>query len=194
MKKWMPILVTLLTTLGCEEHLPARIVPQNTLEITDLSFSQGIHQSGPYMEFIITIANGYEETFQAEVEVNGHLVVWWKNRPEVHITLPVDNRHFAPPSQFSGQTLTIDAGGRCLLKLYWYLSLGDGRSLLDLLDYSGSVPAQGLITAKPEIFVVEAEIKLFDQTGYLPSKRLSFTFTGIKQIPLEAGFTPKTAK
>ncbi|HOT98358.1 MAG TPA: hypothetical protein PLN61_00365 [bacterium] len=178
----LPLLV-----LACDESLPPRQEPQNTLAITQVIYTQGMYASGPFMEFVFIITNLYEETFQGEVAVNGHATVWWKNRPQIRTTLAINNQHFTPPSRLQGNTLTIDPGGRCALKIYWYLTLEDGRSLLDLLDYSDSVPVEGLIKSRPETFVMEATIKLFDQTGYLRSEPFTFSFTGYKAAPASGG-------
>ncbi len=183
MKKMQLLWLLPLLALACDESLPPRQQPQDTLAITQVIFTQGMYASGPFMEFVFLIANQYEETFQGEVTVNGHATVWWKNHPEIRATLPINNQHFAPPSRLAGHTLTIDSGGHCALKIYWYLALEDGRSLLDLLDYSGSVPVEGLIKSRPETFVMEATIKIFDQTGYLHSEPFTFTFTGYKPAP-----------
>lgn len=166
--------------LACEESLPPRVEPENPLVLTKMVANQGIYQAGPHMVFVIEISNLYEETFQEEVNVHGKVTVWWERKPEIRTELEVTNSHFVPPTRLTGSVLTLDPGERCALKVYWYLQLDDGSSLLDLLDYSGAVPAGGLIQSKPERFVVEAEIKLFNQLGYLQSERLGFTFIGTK--------------
>jgi hypothetical protein len=176
-------LILLCQLLSCEESLPPRIEPENTLAITDVIYVQGMYGTGPFMEFIFTIENLYEETFQEEINIDGMATIWWKIRPDVRITLPIGNQHLVPPSRISGNVLTIDPGAHCALKIYWYLKLADGRSLLDLLDYTGSVAVEGLVKSKPEIFVMEAEIKLFNQLGYLQSKQITFSFVGYKPAP-----------
>ena len=181
MKSRILLLILVASLLACEESLPTRQEPQNPLAITNVIYAQGMYSTGPFMEFLFLITNNYEETFQAEVTVTGHVTVWWKKRPDTRITLDLGNQHFVEPSKINGKILTIDPGSFCTLKIYWYLQLENGASLLDLLDYSDSVPSGGLIKSKPETFVMEAGIKLFDQTGYLQSKPLTFTFVGYKQ-------------
>ncbi|NLP09026.1 hypothetical protein GX408_01380 [bacterium] len=176
------LLVLLLTALSCEEKMPPRIEPQNTLAITNVFYAQGIYDSGPFMEFVFIITNLYEETFEGKVEIVGKAHVWMKKTPSIRATVAISNHHLAPPSKISGNVLTIDPGGRCVLKVYWYLMLDDGRNLLDLLDYSGSAASGGLIRSKPELFVMDAEIKLFNQLGYLQSERMVFEFTGYKPV------------
>lgn len=166
--------------IACEESLPPRVEPDNPLVLTKIIANQGIYQAGPHMVFVLEISNLYEETFQEKVTVNGKITVWWKKRPEIRKVLDISNNHFVPPTRLTGSVLTLDPGERCALKIYWYLQLDDGSSLLDLLDYSGAVPAGGLIQSKPESFAVEAEIKLFDQLGYLKSEQLTFSFTGTR--------------
>ncbi|OPZ64611.1 MAG: hypothetical protein BWY83_03156 [bacterium ADurb.Bin478] len=182
MKSFRPIcsLVLLLTALSCEEKMPPRIQPQNTLALTNVFYTQGAYASGPFMEFLFIITNLYEETFEGKVQIVGKAHVWMKKTPSIRATIAIGNHHLAPPSKIVGDVLTIDPGGRCALKVYWYLLLDDGRNLLDLLDYSGNAATGGLIRSKPELFVMDAEIKLFNQLGYLQSERLVFEFTGYK--------------
>ncbi len=177
------ILLPLLFVFACDETLPPRIEPQNTLAISNVIYSQGIYIDGAHMVFIIEIENRYLETFQEQVDVVGKATIWWQNRPQVRATLAIGNQHFVPPSRFQGNVLTLDPGGRCALKIYWYLTLDDGRNLLDLLDYSDGVAREGLINSKPETFVMEAEIKLFSQIGYLRSQPIVFSFIGYKKAP-----------
>jgi hypothetical protein len=192
MKKWTVLLpLILLPLLACDESLPTRQQPQTTLTISDVIYVQGYYNFGPFMEFVFLITNLYEETFQEEVKINGQITIWWVNHPEIRATVEIGNQHLVPPSKISGNTLTIDPGGRCALKIYWYLQLEDGRSLIDLLDYSGSVPSGGLIKSKTETFMMEGNIKLFDQLGYLYSPPMKFEFYGLKQAanPDNAGIT-----
>ncbi len=174
------LLILLMTALACEEKMPPRIEPQNTLAITNVLYTQGAYASGPFMEFVFIITNLYEETFEGKVEIVGKAHVWMKKTPSIRATIAISNHHLAPPSNIVGDVLTIDPGGRCALKVYWYLLLDDGRNLLDLLDYSGSTASGGLIRSKPELFVMDAEIKLFNQLGYLQSERMVVEFTGYK--------------
>ncbi|HNW58408.1 MAG TPA: hypothetical protein PKI62_01875 [bacterium] len=187
MRKRLLLLLLPWLGLACDESLPPRQEPQNTLAISDVIYTQGMYASGLFMEFVFIIENIYTETFQAPVAVNGQATVWWKNHPDIRVDLKINNQHFAPPSRFTGSTLTIDPGGRCALKIYWYLTLEDGRSLLDLLDYSGSVPVEGLIKSRPETFMMQATIKLFDKTGYLRTEPFTFSFSGYKPAPTGGG-------
>jgi len=185
MKNGTPALwaTLLMLMLSCTESLPPRIEPQNTLAITKVIYTQGIDSFGPFMEFVFSVTNLYQETFEAHVDIAGQAHVWLKRSPSIRATLAIGNQHLVAPSKISGNILTIDPGGRCDLKIYWYLKLDDGRSLLDLLDYSEGHVYEGSINAKPETFVMDAEIKLFNQLGYLQSERLVYTFVGYKAVP-----------
>jgi hypothetical protein len=141
-----------------------------------------MYDAGPFMEFVIQINNQYSETFQDKVNIVGQVRIWLKRDPSVRATVAIRNYHLVAPSKITGDVLTIDPGGRCDLKMYWYLILDDGRNVLDLLDYSAGVEREGLINAKPEVFEMEADIKLFSQTGYLHSDRLDITFTGTRKV------------
>lgn len=176
------LLVLSLWLWSCDEKLPPRVEPANTLAITRVIYTQGMYDASAFMEFVVQITNRYTETFQDKVNVVGQVRIWLKRDPSVRATVAIRNYHLVAPSKITGDVLTIDPGGRCDLKMYWYLILDDGRNVLDLLDYSAGVEWEGLINAKPEVFVMEADIKLFSQTGYLYSDRLEITFTGTRKV------------
>jgi len=176
---WLIFLV-LLFFLTCDESLPPRIVPQDTLEITAIIANQGANAGGIFVAINVFGQNNYEETFQDTVDVKGNIHIWWARKPEIEANVPLDNRHFTKPTRISGNILTLDPGEKFRLEALWYLNLDDGRYLINLLDFSNSSVINGIIIAKPEKFMVEVQLTLYEETGLLRSEPHEFIIEGWK--------------
>ena len=174
------IFILLLFFLSCEESLPPRIVPQNSLEITEIIANQEANGGGIFMAIKVIGVNRYADTFQDTVKVNGNIHIWWVRKPEIEANVPLDNRHFKDPTRISGSVLTLDPGEEFHLETLWYLKADDGKNIIDLLDFSNSPVIDGIVTAAPEKFVLEVQLTLFNETGLLRSKPHEFIITGWK--------------
>jgi hypothetical protein len=174
------IFLSVIFFFSCEESLPPRIVPQNTLEITEIIANQEANNDGIFIAVRIIGENKYVETFQDTVNVEGNIHIWWMKHPEIEANVPLDNRYFVEPTRIQGSILTIDPGGEFHLETRWYLNTDDGKNIIDLLDFSHSPVVGGIVTAAPEKFMLEVQLTLFKQTGLLRSKPLEFIFTGWK--------------
>ncbi len=150
----------------CEETLPPRLAPQNVLEVAGVNYMQGIDKGGlPYMAFVITIRNNYDEVFQEKVNITGTMTIWMRGRPDLLATMEIRNGNIAAPSNFIGNTLTLEPGGKCFLQLYWYLYFNDGQYLANMFG------------ERPVEMVMEAEFRIFSQIGYLKTEPLAITYT-----------------
>ncbi|MCI0493567.1 hypothetical protein L0Z72_01060 [candidate division KSB1 bacterium] len=170
----------LMVLVSCEESLPPRIVPQNTLEITGIIANQEGGDAGIFVAIKVFGVNRYIETFQDTVKVNGNIHIWWARKPEIEANVPLSNRHFTDPTRISGSVLTLDPGEEFHLETLWYLNTDDGNNIIDLLDFSNSPVIGGIVTAAPEKFVLEVQLTLFNETGLLRSKLHEFIITGWK--------------
>lgn len=175
---WLLYCITLVF-IGCEESLPPRIVPQNTLEITDILTAQETN-GGIFIAIKVVGENKYGETFQDTVDVNGKIHVWWTRDPDFEATVPLNNRHFVDPTRIESNIITLDPGDEFHLETRWYLNADDGRYLIDLLDFSQNPVIGGIVTAAPEKFMLEVQLTLFKETGLLHSEPYEFIITGWK--------------
>ena len=174
------IFLSVIFFFSCEESLPPRIVPENTLAITKIFATQEASNAGIFIGIRIIGENKYVETFQDTVNMKGNIHIWWTKHPEIEANVPLDNRYFVEPTRIQGSILTIDPGGEFHLETRWYLNTDDGKNIIDLLDFSHSPIVEGIVTAAPEKFMLEVELTLFKQTGLLRSKPQEFIFTGWK--------------
>lgn len=176
------IFILVLVFFSCDEALPPRMVPQNTLAITDLIANQEAGDGGIFVAIKVVGINRYGETFQDTVKVKGNVHIWWAKRPEIEAHVPLSNRHFKDPTRISGNVLTLDPGEEFHLETFWYCSTDDGTSIIDLLDFSDSPVVDGIVTAAPEKFVLEVQLALFEETGVLRSQPHEFIIKGWKRI------------
>ncbi|MBN2089574.1 hypothetical protein JW964_08165 [candidate division KSB1 bacterium] len=176
---WL-IFILFLLFVACDESLPLRIVPQNTLEITRIIANQESGLGGIFIAIDINGVNGYSETFEDTVTVKGNVHIWWARKPEVQANVAVGNQHFKPPTRISGKVLTLDPGEEFRLETFWYLNTIDGRNIIDMLDFSNSPVVDGMVTAAPEKFILEIQLALFAETGLMHSKRHEFILKGWK--------------
>ena len=174
------IFVLIIVLVSCEESLPSRIVPENTLQITKIFIAQEANNDGIFIAVRIIGENKYVETFQDTVNVEGNIHIWWAKHPDIEANVPLDNRYFVEPTRIQGSILTIDPGGEFHLETRWYLNTDDGRNVIDLLDFSNSPVVGGIVTAAPEKFILEVQLILFKETGLLRSKPQEFVLTGWK--------------
>jgi hypothetical protein len=177
---WLLFCITLFF-ICCEESLPPRIVPQNTLEITDVLTAQEAEANGGIFIAILVVGeNRYSDTFQDIVDVNGKIHIWWTRDPDVEANVPLKNGHFVEPTRIQGNILTLDPGEKFYLKTRWYLNTDDGRYFIDLADFSQSPNIGGIVTAPPEKFMLEVQLTLFKETGLLRSEPHEFIITAWK--------------
>ena len=181
-KVFILILCLLLLVLSCDESLPPRIAPENTLQIVDIWASQMADAAGIFVKFLIIGENLYEETFDADVNVNGELYIKWKRKPEKIATIHLNNTLFAEPTRIEGRTLTLDPGEQFYISVSWYLNTDDGENIIDLLDFSDNNIQGNIATAKPEVFEYETKVIVFDQIGLLISDGYEFTLEGWKMV------------
>ncbi len=174
------IIILLLVLLSCEESLPPRIVPQNTMEITEIITNQEANGGGIFIAIKVVGVNRYGETFQDTVKVKGNIHIWWAKKPEIEANVPLSNRHFTDPTRISGNVLTLDPGEEFHLETLWYLNTDEGKYIINLLDFSNSPVVNGIVTAAPEKFVLEVQLTLFEETGLLLSNLHEFTIIGWK--------------
>jgi len=158
---------------SCDESLPTRIEPQNTLEIGNVLINQGTGPAGIFMSISIKVQNSYEETFDGAVDVKGNIRIWWKQRPEIEANLPI-SRHI---------DLQLDPGESYFIDESWFLETDDGKYVLELLDFSQHDIRYDVLYARPEVFVLEVKVTLFKETGLLTSGPHEFTLQGWKLAP-----------
>lgn len=163
--RWLLLLG--LTVFGCAEPLPSRIVPPNPLVIDNVTVSQGTGDFGIQVVVSVGVRNNFEETFDGQVSINGELHIWWKNRPDVEVHLPI---------QIVDQ-IRLVPGASYQIRELWFLQTDDGQSVLDLLIYPGDVRF-GISYARPETFVAEMRMTVFDATGLLSTGPQEFTLQG----------------
>ncbi len=176
---WL-IFILIFIFLSCDESLPPRIVPQNTLEITDIIANQEGGAAGIFVALKVVGINRYGETFQDTVKVTGNIHIWWARKPEIEANVPLSNRHFKDPTRISGSVLTLDPGEEFHLETFWYLYTDDGKNIIDMLDFSNSPVIDGIVTAAPEKFLLEVQLTLFEATGLILSKPHEFIIKGWK--------------
>lgn len=176
------IFILVLLFFSCDETLPPRMVPQNTLEITEIIVNQEGGDAGIFVAIKVVGVNRYGETFHDTVKVKGNVHIWWAKKPKIEANVPLSNRHFKDPTRISGNVLTLDPGEEFHLETFWYLYTDDGKIIIDMLDFSNSPVVDGIVTAAPEKFVLEVQLVLFEETGLLQSKPHEFIIQGWKRI------------
>ena len=162
---------------SCDESLPTRIVPRDTLEIDHVLINQGTGPAGIFMSISVEVQNAYEETFDGPVDVTGNIRIWWKQRPEIEANLPI-RRHI---------DLQLDPGEGYFIDANWFLGTDDGQYVLELLDFSQNDIRYGVLYAEPEVFVLDVKVTLFKETGLLISGPHEFTLQGWKLAPQTEG-------
>ena len=177
-KKLFPLLCLIWMAFACEESLPTRITPLNTLKIVDVLISQGTGDWGIEVAIVILVENVYHETFSGVTNMNGNVRIWWKRKPEVIANLPIERYDY----------LRLDPGERLLIETRWFLWTDDDQYIIDLLDYSNNDVRYDIIYARPEVFGLEVKLTLFGETGLLVSEPYDFTLRGWK--PVEDGDEP----
>ena len=63
----------------------------------------------------------------------------------------------------------------------------DREDVLEMLDYSGGDVRYGVAYAKPEVFVMEVRVTLFDEIGFLTSGPHEFTLRGWELVESSGG-------
>lgn len=153
---------------SCDESLPTRIVPQNDLEIARVLIAQQTGPAGIQVLSAFYVENMYDETFSGMVNAKGNVRIWWKRRPGFEANLPVREN----------TQLRLDPGERHAFEVRWLLRADDGRYLLDHLDFSGNDVRYGVRYARPEDFLLEISVTVFEETGLLTSGPHEFTLQG----------------
>ena len=178
MRKWVmlrrifPLLFLICFTLSCDESLPLRSGPQNTLEIVDVVIVQGTGGWGIEVSIAVIVENVYHETFDGVANIKGNIRIWWKRRPEIIANLSIEEYDY----------LQLDPGGRYVIESDWFLWTDDGQYVLDLLDYSNDDVRYGNIYARPEVFGLEVKVTIFEEIGLLVSEPYEFTLQGWKPV------------
>ena len=157
---------------SCGESLPARIEPQGTLEIDHLLATQGTGPGGIHIAIAVDVRNQYEETFAGQVDVTGNIHIWWKKNPQIEANIPVRER----------ANLLLDPGERHIINVRWLLLTDDREDVLDMLDYSGGDVRYGVAYARPEVFVMEVKLTVFEEIGLLTAGPHEFTVQGWEVI------------
>ena len=169
---------------SCDESLPPRIVPQNTLVISNIYISQGTDIRGIHISMLIEGENIYEDNFQDTVNVTGNIKIWWLRNPEISAKVKLNNFNFVEPTRIQGRVLTIDPNEKFYLEAKWYLDTDSDKYLIDLLDFTNNDIEGEITTAKPEKFAVKAQVIIFDQIGLITSDRYEFIFVGWKVVDI----------
>lgn len=167
--------------LQCEESLPLRIVPEDTLAITDISVVTNSDDFGyPFLNMTVIGVNAYEKTFQSKVDLSGYVHIWRASDPSVEYYLPVNNAKFRAPTKIVGRTLTVDPNDFFYIAIEWDLIFDDNTKLVDLLIFPTADPAALWIKSLPELFYIEAEMTLFSQTGLMKFEAKPFQLVAWK--------------
>jgi hypothetical protein len=167
--------------------LPPRIVPENTLHITDVFATQGTDGGGLVLVVLIIGENIYEDTFHDTVSLNGYAHIWWKKRPEIEAHVSLHNYHFTTQNEIVGRILTLDPGDKFYIKTKWYFRTDAGNSVLDYFTFEENPDNNGYLHAKPETFVIQVKATLFDQLGFMESEPIEVEIKAWKKVELDDG-------
>lgn len=170
----LPVLLmtVLLLAAGCGESLPTRIVPEGALAVDRVLIGQGTGDLGIEITVDAFVRNNYDETFEGRIELRGEAHIWWKNRPEIEATLPVEY----------SQEVRLNPGQTFRVEWVWFMQTDDGTEVLPLLNYSDGDVRFGIIYARPETFVCEVRMTAFEETGLLTWGPQEFTLTGWRWV------------
>lgn len=161
-----------LALAGCHESLPPRIQPEAPLRIVEVLTGQGTGMAGLHVAITVVVANAYEETLDAPVQITGSFLTRWPGHRQVTATVPVaEQRH-----------LHLAPGDRYVLGRHWHLDTDDGRNLLAMLDFATGDIRHGVLYARPEQLELEVQLTLFQQTGLLQSGPHPFVLQGWRQV------------
>ena len=169
-KKLFPLLCLIWMAVACDESLPTRIVPQNTIQITDILVVPEGNVSRPKIAICIVGENVYEDYFHGEVNLGGYVRVWWSRKPDIESHVPISNAFFVGSTPIQGRTLTLAPGEKFFLELFWHCYSDDGNDIIDMLDFSDYTIRGNIWYAKPEKFALEVEMTVFDQLGLISSE------------------------
>ncbi len=179
----LPVILSLGLLPGCSESLPTRIVPQDTLSIAYVFIGQGTNAGGIHVSIAINVENVYEETFIGTVDVTGNIRISWPRHPDVVVNLPIRRRQ---------TDLHLDPSDAYIVDALWFLRTDDGRSVMDLLDFSSNDVRHGVQYAEPETFLFEVTMTLFEETGLLTSGPHEFVLEGWKTLDDSTGIVSAT--
>ncbi len=180
------LIFCLLLLFSCEETLPPRIVPADTLQIIDVIATQGTDGTGFVIVILIIGENVYEETFQDTVSLNGYAHIWWKKRPEIEAHVQLHNYNFTPENKMVGRILTIDPGQKFYIKTRWYLNTDDGENVMEYFTFKPTPDNNGYIHA-PETFIIQVKATIFDQLGFMESDPVELEIKAWRKVDLGDG-------
>ncbi|MBN2355891.1 hypothetical protein JXO59_07245 [candidate division KSB1 bacterium] len=178
------IVLVLICCLNCEEKLPARFVPPDTLSVSEFFADQyfDLAAGGHCLRIYLAVENIYHETLQDTARVRGQVRIWWKKYPEIIATLSLKNQYIIEPTPINGNYLTLDPGDKCHLRCLWPMLADDGRYVVDLMDFSDSLMVNNLLWAEPDTFLMKAQVQIFKPSGYVQSGEIEAAFTAWKPL------------
>ena len=179
-KKYILLLMLafVMTILSCDEAFPPRMVPSKIIVLRQALATYDVNN----IDFSIVGENIYEETLQDTVDISGKIHLWWKKRSEIQAVIELTNQNFiVPPTRIIPPgILTMDPGERFFIKARWNLITDNGYNIIDLLEFPPELIVNNISKSKPEVFIFNVELNLFDQATKIELKYIEFTYQAWK--------------
>jgi hypothetical protein len=183
MKATLLTLASLMMLLSCrfEDTIAPEPVPQRILVIANFFGDQANYPlTGPCVRICIVVENMGDEAIQDTLRVDGQVRIWFKNRPEIYGLQPVTNKDLFVPLEVTSGRITLEPGQRVYLEVFWKLRTEDGRSIIDLVDYSGSPIVNGQMASQPEVLAMQGQVSIFPNMDYLQTEIYETVYIGYK--------------
>ena len=152
--------------LSCDEALPPYQDPADVFTMT-MTGEYSMNQWENVVKAYVTVANRYDETFQARAVLRGRLKITWQRDTSMHKTVMLDSTNLFSTPNYNKETgvLTIDPGDTFRVRYVWNLVTDSGVDVSTLFVYEKDPSCSQRYIANTETFSLEGEFKVYERTG-----------------------------
>lgn len=183
----------MLMQLDCEERLPVNVDPQQALRATvDPHFAYGPSINDTAVVIYVLVENVFDETFQAEIKPTGFVAIElatdlsFRKQLNFNVSALYDANY-----NLTTHILTIDPHEIVKFRVQWNLIDETDRDLRKFIFHykpdSFCTPSITRKFAAREAFILNAQLKLYDKTGFLFASPLFWTMCHV------SGWAPSCA-
>jgi len=172
LSRFLPVLLMVGMTIGCEESLPPRIQPEQflaaTLGVRDtvVTIDGGVATSGSGA-FFLGLTNLYEDVLDGPARVVGRVEVWFRDNPSQRTTVVAGVLDVLNSGIIVGNTATLRVDSTMRMFKQWSHKTDSNIPFWEFVRMSPMVTPGGVpyCQSEPVHMVARASIQLFEHTA-----------------------------
>ena len=190
-KKWMllPIFLLAFISITCQESLPTYVAPTKVLSVNVETVEQLSDRLAPpehqEVRFKLLGENVFTEVFYDTVDIEGSVTITWIRKEGLKRTIPLTLENFLNRNLITNGKMMIIPGQQFSIQFYWNMKGDDSTYFPSEMNYArlyfrncGSYQGHTVVCSDPEDMMIEGDVKIFKNLGYVHIPAAPFTVTG----------------